>query len=253
MSKLPKLNTPTFSLTIPSTKTKIDYRPFLVKEEKVLLMAAESAKQKNNKEDVAKEILKAMKNVIQNCILTDNIKIDNLASFDLEYMFLKIRSKSVGELAEINYINQNCKREKLKDEEVCIVKFAINLNEIEITEDPAHVNKIMLTDTIGITLKEPSTDVIVESAQQPSEMDSTFYLVSKCIDKIFTNDEVYLAKDSSEEEMKEFIESLSSQQLSNIMDFFKTSPRLKHECVKKCGKCGDDVKITLEGIQDFFE
>ena len=244
---LPKLNTPTYELKIPSTGQKVKYRPFLVKEEKILLMAIEDG-------SVA-AMSKAMNNIISECT-EGEIKIKDLAPFDIEYFFLQLRGKSVGDIVDLTLRkpgNLTCGK-KLKDcTEMCEIK--IDINDVSVDSSEVKDSKIELTDTIGVKLNYPQFEVIqkftgIDGGATPQNI---FELINECIEYIWDGKEIYKAKDSTKKEIDEFVESLSTGQFQKIREFFDGMPKLKHDIIWKCPKCDKEAPIVLEGIDAFFE
>jgi len=236
---LPKIATPTYELTIPSTKKKIKYRPFLVKEEKILLLAMES-------NDV-KEIAESVKNVINNCIITRGVKVDNLSTFDIEYLFLNIRGKSVGEEVEVMV---TC-----PDDEVTQVPMSINLDEIKVVQDPKHNRDIKLDDSLTLRMKYPSLNEFVKSNFESGEemtVDDTFSMITGCIEQIYNEEESWSASDSTQKELKQFLEQLTSHQFKEIESFFETMPKLSHTLKIKNPNTGVESEVALEGLTSFF-
>lgn len=250
---LPKVNTPTFDIKIPSLDKEVQFRPFLIKEEKLLLIALETAKESKDAISSSKEIANAVSNVISNCIMDKSINIKSLASFDIEYIFLKLRAKSVSEISEINYIWKDCGSEEIKNTiGECVQKFSLNLSELELEFYPDNQKKIMITDEIGVIMKYPTNEIFFEMAKQKNEISSSFDLIIACIDQIFDANNLYATKDYTKAEMVEFLEGLLGSQIENILKFFQTLPKLKKTLNKSCEKCGKEIEINLEGIQDFF-
>jgi hypothetical protein len=245
---LPQINTPTFELTLPSTNVPVRYRPFLVKEQKILLMALESKE--------SSEMLRAIKQIITNCCLTEGVKIDALPMFDLEYFFLRLRAKSIGESIELNlnhYENTNRNMEECTH----TTKFNLNLMEVEVEKDPEHQNKIVLDEDtkIGIVLKYPTiglADKMQKASEGKNQMDTIVDVVCQCIDYIFDAENTYPASESSKQELVEFINNLGQEQFAKINNFFTTMPKLKHTIHWECEKCGTKDHITLEGMANFF-
>ena len=234
---LPKINTPTYELVVPSTGEEIRYRPFLVKEEKILLMAMESGDNK--------EIIRAIQDIVKECTY-DKLKLSTMPMFDIEYLFLNIRAKSVGEITTL--------RLKCPDDEKTTVKVDVNLTEIEVQTDKNHTNKIELTDEMGIMMKYPTIDSF---AGDMSEINASNMLevISGCIDSIYDKggEEVFEAKDQTTKELIEFIEQLNSKQFKNIQGFFDTMPKLKHIIKVKNPKTKKESEVVLQGLNDFFE
>jgi len=236
---LPKIATPTYELELPSTKQAIKYRPFLVKEEKLLVLALES-------ED-NKQITTAIKSVIKNCISTKGIKVETLPTFDIEFLFLNIRGKSVGEEVEVNIT--------APDDGVTPIPVTINLDEIKVTEDKEHTRKIKIDDTLMMEMKYPSLDQFIRNNfnfEESNNIDQSFELIAGCIDKIYSEDEVWAAADCTKKEIMEFLEQMNSIQFKEIEKFFDTMPKLSHtvKVINPVTKVKSDV--VLEGLSSFF-
>jgi hypothetical protein len=236
---LPKIATPTYELELPSTGETIQYRPFLVKEEKLLVIALES-------EDT-KQITTAIKTVIKNCILSKNVKVESLPTFDIEYLFLNIRGKSVGEELEVNII--------CPDDEETQVPVKINLDEIKVQKNEEHTNKIKLDDSIMMEMRYPSLDQFIKNNfdfNDKNAMDQSFELIGSCIDKIYTEDDVWTAADCTKKEIGEFLESMNSSQFKGIEKFFETMPKLSHTIKVKNPNTEVESEVVLEGLASFF-
>ena len=236
---LPKIATPTYELILPSIGKTIQYRPFLVKEEKLLVIALES-------ED-NKQITTAIKAVLKACVLTKGIKIETLPTFDIEFLFLNIRGKSVGEELEVKII--------CPDDEETEVDVTIDLDDIQVQRDDAHTNKIKLDDTLMMEMKYPSLDEFIKSNfdfSDKNQMDQSFQLIASCIDKIYTEDEVWATADCTKKEVNEFLEGMNSNQFKEIEAFFTTMPKLSHtiSVTNPTTKVKSDV--VLEGLAAFF-
>jgi len=237
---LPKISTPTYHLVLPSIEKEITYRPFLVKEEKLLVLALES-------EDT-KQITTAIKAVIKACILTKGIKVDTLPTFDIEYLFLNIRGKSVGESIDVNVI--------CPDDRKTEVQVTIDLDDIKVTKSENHTNQIKVDDNIMIEMKYPSLNEFIKSNfdfKDGNQMDQSFELIASCIDKIYTEDEVWAAEDCTKKEVNEFLESMNSSRFKGIEEFFTTMPKLSHTIKVKNPKTKVESDILLEGLASFFE
>lgn len=234
---LPTMDLPTYELEIPSTKKKIRYRPFLVKEEKVLLLAIESNDDKNIR-DAVLGLLKA-------CIQS-RVKIENLATFDLEYIFLNIRAVSVGEIVEMNVTCQ--------DDEETQVRYNLNLTEAQVIFPEGHSNKIMLTDTTGVIMKYPSFDRFVTGQFSDGSVDENevIKIIAESIDQIFQGEEVYDDSTTSKKEFIQFVESLTNAQMEKIQAFFESSPRLEHTFTVTNPNTGVESEYTLRGLNSFF-
>ena len=231
---LPTMDLPTYELEIPSNKKKIKYRPLLVKEEKVLLLALESENEKNIKDAVV-GLLKA-------CIQS-RVKVENLATFDLEYIFLNIRAVSVGEIVEMNVTCQ--------DDEETQVRYNLNLTDVNVIFPEGHTNKIMLTDTTGVVMKYPSMDGFVQGQFSNKDFD-VIDVIASSIDQIFQEEEVYDESTTTKKEFVQFVESLTNSQLEKIQAFFETSPRLEHTFKVTNPNTGVESEYTLRGLQSFF-
>jgi hypothetical protein len=236
---LPKISTPTYELELPSTEQTIKYRPFLVREEKLLVLALET-------EDT-KQITNAIKTVIKNCIETKAIKVESLPTFDIEYLFLNIRGKSVGEEIEVNII--------CPDDEETSVPVKINLDDIQVQKNEGHTNKIKIDDKIMMEMKYPSLEQFIKSNfdfNSDSQMEQSFDLISSCIDKIYTEDEVWVASDVTKKELTDFLEQMNSSQFKEIEKFFETMPKLSHKVKVKNPNTKIESEVTLEGLSSFF-
>jgi hypothetical protein len=236
---LPKIAAPTYELELPSTGETIQYRPFLVKEEKLLVIALES-------EDT-KQITTAIKTVIKNCILTKNIKVEALPTFDIEYLFLNIRGKSVGEELEVNIF--------CPDDGETQVPVKINLDDIQVQRNENHTNKIKVDSTIMMEMKYPSLEQFIKSNfdfNDKNAMDQSFELIASCIDKIYTEDEVWSTADVSKKEVNDFLESMNSSQFKEIEKFFETMPKLSHTIKVKNPVTEIESEVVLEGLASFF-
>jgi len=235
---LPNISTPTYELELPSTGKSIKYRPFLVREEKLLVLAMES-------EDT-KQITNAVKEVIKNCIQTKGIKIETLPTFDIEYIFLNIRGKSVGEELEVNLI--------CPDDEQTTVLTKINVEDIKVKKDSDHNTKINVDDTIIMEMKYPSLDEFIRDNfdVQSSTIEKSFEIIASCIDKIYNEEEVWSAADVTKKELMEFLDQMNSSQFKKVEKFFETMPKLIHEVKVTNPKTGVESTIVLEGLSSFF-
>jgi len=236
---LPKIATPTYELELPSTGETIKYRPFLVKEEKLLVLALES-------EDT-KQITNAIKAVLKSCIQTKGIKIETLPTFDIEYLFLNIRGKSVGEEIEVNVI--------CPDDEETQVPVSINIDDIQIEVTDDHDNKIKLDDNLMMEMKYPSLEEFIKNNfdfKETNQMDQSFALIGSCIDKIYNEDEVWATADCTKKEVNEFLEQMNSSQFKDIENFFETMPKLSHTITVINPKTKVKSDVVLEGLASFF-
>ena len=237
---LPKVNTPTYELVLPSNGKKIKYRPFLVREEKILIMALES--------ENTKQITDAVIDILNSCIVTKGIKLESLATFDIEYLFLNVRAKSVGESVEVNI---TC-----PDDKETTVQTTIDLDLIKVKKDKKHKNTIKLDDTLSIKLKYPSMDTFIENNFESTEGDndikSTLSMITSCIDMIYNDEESWNGSESTKKELEEFIEQLNSKQFKLIEDFFTTMPKLTHSVKVKNPQTEVESEVVLEGLAAFF-
>ena len=236
---LPKINTPTYQLVVPSTGKKINYRPFLVREEKILIMALET-------EDM-KQISNAIVEILSACILTKNIKVIEMSTFDIEYLFLNVRAKSVGEVVEVNV---TC-----PDDGETQVLTEINIDDIKIQKNRKHKDLIKLDDTLSMKMKYPSIEQFVESnfeTQDGQNVDQSLGMITSCIEQVYSDEESWSAKDCTEEELKEFIEQMNTKQFKEIEGFFTTMPKLTHKVKVKNPKTDVESEVELEGLASFF-
>lgn len=236
---LPKIVAPSYSLEIPSLKKEIKYRPFLVKEEKILIIAMES-------ED-PKQIANAVKTVISNCILTKGIKVEQLATFDIEYLFLNIRGKSVGETVDVLI---TC-----PDDGKTQVPVSINLDDIQISVNKNHSRDIKLDDTLTLRMKYPSMNEFIKSNfgnEFNMSVDDTFNLIVSCMEQVYNEEESWSASDCTQKELSEFIEQLSSKQFKEVENFFSTMPKLSHTLKIKNPNTEVESEVLLEGLSSFF-
>ena len=235
---LPKINTPTYELTLPSNGKKIKYRPFLVREEKILIMALETENQK--------QITDAVVEILDACIMTRGIKIQTLATFDIEYIFLNVRSKSVGETINVNII--------CPDDEKTSVEIPIDLETIKVKKDKSHTNIVKIDDNLSLKLKYPSMDQFIESNFESSDdtIKNTMKVITSSIDMIFSEEESWNASESTEKELEQFIEQLNSKQFQTIEKFFDTMPKLSHRVKVTNPKTNVESTVILEGLAAFF-
>lgn len=233
---LPKIAKITHELTIPSTGKKVKYRPFLVKEEKVLILAQESGSQK--------EVARAIKDVIAACVQTRGFKIDELATFDIEYLFLNIRGSSVGGDVEVIV---TC-----PDDEVTRVPVTIYLDDIAVVFDDEHSQTIKLDDTYSVKMKYPTMEMVMDTDAENVDVQQSLELIAGCIDQIYSEEESWAAADSSTKELVAWIEDLEPKQFQQLERFFETMPKLSHTITVKNPETGVDNDIVLEGMGSFF-
>ena len=235
---LPINSAPTYTLTVPSTGQEVKYRPFLIKDEKTLLIAQQA-------EDIG-VMVDSLKDVIKSCV-KDEIDVNNLATFDLEYIFTQLRAKSVGEIVELVLKCDDCEDEK------ATVKINIDLTKLEVEKDAEHKTKIPLFEDVGIVLKYPSVDVVKKLENSNVEnVDEIFKIVVSCIDYIYSSDEIFYAKDQTKEELTEFLNNLTTDQFGEVRKFFDTMPKLKKELKYTCPVCNKEHNKVLEGLNSFF-
>ena len=236
---LPTIATPTYELELPSTGKKVKYRPFLVKEEKLLVLALES-------EDT-KQITTAIRAVLKSCIQTRGVKVDSLPTFDIEFLFLNIRGKSVGEELEVNLI--------CPDDGETSVPVTINIDDIKISKSEDHTKKIQLDKSLIMEMKYPSLDEFIKNnfdfSGDPG-IDQSFDLIASCIDKIYNEEEVWSTADCTKKEVKEFLEQMNSMQFKEIEKFFETMPKLSHSVTFTNPKTKVESTVVLEGLSSFF-
>lgn len=235
---LPKIAVPTYELELPSTGETIKYRPFLVKEEKLLVMASET-------ED-PKQITDAVKGVLKNCIGTRGVKVETLPTFDIEYLFLNIRAKSIGEEIEVNII--------CPDDEETEVPVTINVDDIKVVRNDNHTKTIKLDDTLMMDMKYPSLDQFIKSNFNLTEnsIDQSFELIAACVDKIYNEEEVWTTSDVTKSELVDFLDQMNTSQFKQIEEFFNTMPKLSHVVSVKNPKTKVKSDVTLEGLSSFF-
>ena len=233
---LPQVSLPTYELEVPSTGKKIKYRPFVVKEEKILLLALESGDDK--------QIEDAVRTLLKNCIQS-RVKLEDLAIFDLEYIFLNIRAVSVGEVVEMLL---TC-----EDDGETQVKYNLNLTEVEVSKPEGHDSKIMLSDTMGVIMKYPSFEEFVKVSIIGKDTSSEVIdIMARCVDQIFDGEDVYDSSTTSKKEFVQFIEGLTNKQFEDVQSFFSEMPQLKHEIKLKNPNTGVDNEFVIQGLTNFF-
>ena len=236
---LPTISTPTYELTLPSSNRKIKYRPFLVKEEKILILAMESQD--------TKQIARSVKDVISKCILTKGIKVEKLSTFDIEYLFLNIRGKSVGEKIEVMV---TC-----PDDGKTQVPMSIDIDSIKIQRDKNHSTDIVLDDTYTLRMKYPSLNEFIKNnfgAVENMGVDDTFDLIASCIDQVYSEEESWTSDECTKKELSDFVESLNSSQFKLVENFFVTMPKLSHTIKVKNPNTKVESDVKIEGLQSFF-
>ena len=239
---LPKLNVPVYEAILPSTESVIKYRPFLVKEEKILMTAMEAGDNTT--------MQTAVNQIITNCV-QEKINVDNLPTFDIEYLFLRLRAKSVGEEVTVGLQPWGCPQ---NEGDLCkfTTEVKINLEEVKVVKDKEHTNKIMLNDDVGIMMEYPNLDVMKKFKKNSSESEMGMKLIKDSIKMIFTEEETHEKDSFTEEELDEFIESLTSDQFVKLRQFFDTMPQLKHVAKYTCNTCGEEKETTIQGLESFF-
>ncbi len=237
---LPKISTPTYELELPSTGKKVRYRPFLVKEEKILIMALES-------QDM-KQITSAITTVLKDCILSRGIRIKELATFDIEYLFLNVRAKSVGETVEVNV---TC-----PDDDKTMVQMEIAIDEIQVQKDPDHSNIVKLDDNLSVEMKYPSFQEFIntnfEFEDDSNNVDKSFDIITSCIGQVYNEEESWSGSDCTKKELKDFVESMNSKQFKDVENFFSTMPKLSHKIKVKNPITEVESEVVLEGLASFF-
>ena len=237
---LPKINTPTYDLTLPSTGKKIKYRPFLVREEKILIMAMES--------ENMTEITNAIVQILSDCILSKDVKVESLATFDIEYLFLNVRAKSVGETVDVNI---TC-----PDDGETQVEMSINIDSIKVQKTRGHKNIIKLDDELSMKLRYPSLEQFVENnfetAEGISEVGKSLSMITSCVDMIYNAEESWEASDYSKDELDEFVEQMNTKQFKQIEKFFTTMPKLSHTIKVRNPNTKVESEVILEGLASFF-
>lgn len=230
-------STPRYKLTIPSMQKEVTFRPFLVKEEKALMIAQQSEDQ-----DV---MVTTLKSVIQSCI-QDKINVDDLAVFDIEYIFTQLRARSVGEIVELILKCESCEDEKAS------VKYTIDLSKLKVDFPEGHEKKIVLFDDVGVIMKYPSLEVLKKIEKAGSDIESVFDIIASCIEFIYNTDEMFATKDVKPEEVKEFINNLTQEQFQKLQNFFETMPKLEQRVKYKCPVCSKDHDKLIRGLESFF-
>ena len=239
---LPKINTPTYELTLPSNRKKVKYRPFLVREEKILVLALESEDQK--------QITDAIIQIIGDCLITKNVDVTKLPTFDIEYLFLNVRSKSVGETVEVNVTCPDDGKTK--------VETSINIDDIKVVKDKDHKLIVQLDDKYSMKLKYPSLDQFIENnfdfemAAPNESVSAAMSMLSSCIDMIYDDEESWDASESTKEELDEFIDQLNTKQFQQVEEFFRTMPKLSHKLKVTNPQTGVESEVVLEGLASFF-
>ena len=234
---LPKLDIPIYELVVPSTDEKIKYRPFLIKEEKILLIAMESG--------ANEDIIQAVKQIVSECTF-NTLKLGDMPMFDVEYIFLQIRSKSVGEVSKLKVL--------CKDDGKTYANVEVDLTEIEVQVNDDHTNKIELTDEMGVIMKYPTIDSFSTAGISDITAENMLDVIVACIDKIYDKkgEEVYDSKDSTKKELMDFVEQMNTTQFQDVQAFFDSMPKLRHEITVKNPKTKKESKVTLTGLNDFF-
>jgi len=242
---LPKIDVPVYNVKLISNDKTLQFRPFTVKEEKLFLMANES--------EELDSVVDTIKQILNNCIL-DEFDINSLPLFDIEYLFLNIRARSISEIVNLKYkCNNNILDEETKEEKKCnnVVEIDLNVLDIKPEKQESHTSKIEITERMGMVMKYPSFETL-KNFDIENQSDSIIKTTIGCIDYIYDQDSIYYAKDNTEEELIEFVESMQAKDLEKIKAFFDTMPKMKRDIDFKCNKCGHEEKVELEGIQNFF-
>ena len=240
---LPKLTVMKHDLSIPSTGREVTYRPFLVKEEKILMMAMEGGE--------AKDLVRTLREIIASCV-EDELDVKSLTMFDIEYIFLQLRARSVGDKIPISYTSEE---EKCGEtDKKCQFDTEVNIDEIKVERKEEHTDLIELTDKIKIKMRYPEIEMATKlsNVKREKTVEVTFSIIGQCIEYIMDGEEMHKPSDYTEKELDDFLNSLSSHQFKNIQQFFDTMPKLKHKVIGKCAKCGKENERVLEGMADFF-
>ena len=241
---LPKLSVPEYDLTLPSNGQKIRYRPFLVKEQKILMIA-----QEGNDE---KETVDAVKKIISNCCLTEGVDVEEMPLFDVEYFFLNLRSKSVGEKVSLYFRHQKCPEndnEPAKNQ----TEIEVDLNKVKVVKDKKHNPNIKLTKDIGIVMKHPKVNSMGKfQSNKEKDMSLIFKIIGECIDQVYDADDTYSATDYTPKELDEFLSNMTEDQFLKIQTFFETMPKIKQNVKFKCVDCEFEDVVEVEGLQNFF-
>ena len=239
---LPKLDVPIYTMQLASTGEEIKYRPFLVKEEKILLMALEGEDEK--------EMTTAIKQIINNCVVSEGIDVENLPLFDIEYILINLRARSMGDVIKTRYVNNSCEREDCEP-----IEMEVNVAQLEVDKSKDHKNKIELTKDVGIIMKYPNMEMMSKAqliGGQDADSTTVFEVIYECIDQVYDSEDVYSKKDYSKDELQEFIDSFTSDQFREVQSFFETMPKLYKDIEFNCKKCGYKEDIRLEGLAGFF-
>lgn len=255
MSNLPLLKTPEYELVIPSSGQKAVFRPFLVREEKILLIAMQS--------DDEKQVIRAVEDIIKSCLITP-IEMNKLSMFDIEYIFLKIRSKSIGEVVEMKYQCQKEILKEIRDEDTGEIKLVnrpcgtnvpitIHLDEVTVDKNPEHTTQIKINEEVGVIMRYPNLALarkIQNEGRNTEDVGQALDLIAACIESVFDSKDVFT--EFNQNELVQWLETLTQQQFAEIQKFFDTIPRLKHTIHFCCPACGNEHDIIIEGIQNFF-
>ena len=241
---LPKIDVPIYTVNLVSTGKPVRFRPFLVREQKLFLMASESSD--------SNEMVGVIRQVLKNCVL-DEVDVDSLPTFDLEYLFMNLRARSVEEVVDLRYKCNNVLNETNGEEKQCngVVEFKLNILEVQPTKNPNHKNKIQLTENLGICFKYPTFEML-QRYEKMSESEMMINILIDCIDYIYDKEEIYYAKDSTKQELEDFVDSLQQKDMEKFKEFFDTMPEIKKDVHFKCPKCAYEEDITIKGMQNFF-
>ena len=241
---LPKLDVPIYSVNLISTGKPVRFRPFLVREQKLFLMAAESTD--------GNEMINTIRQVLKNCVL-DEIDVDALPTFDLEFLFMNLRARSVEEVVELSYKCNNTVKDESGEDKTCngLVNMKINILEIQPTKNPKHEKKIQINENLGIVFKYPTFEMF-QKYEKMSENEIMVNILVDCIDYIYDKEQVYYAKDTPVKELEEFVDSLQQKDLEKFKQFFDTMPEIKKDVHFKCPKCSYEEDIAIKGLQSFF-
>jgi hypothetical protein len=239
---LPSNTTPIYTVTLPSTQEQVRFRPFLVKDQKNLLIAQQS--------DNQQVMADTLKQVISSCLVDSNLDVGNLATFDMEYLFLQIRGKSVGEQVPLIL---KCDEDHGEDNKKAQIKYQVNIDDIKVEFSEEHISKFELFDNVGVKMRYPSFEVLDKfNSPQSNDAEVMFNIVGSCIEYVYDPEEIYYAKDQTQEEITQFLENLTTDQFGKIQKFFDTMPKMVHNIEYNCPVCGKHHTVKLEGLQSFF-
>ena len=238
---LPINTTPSYTVTLPSDKRLVKYRPFLVKDQKNLMIAQQSENQQ--------VMADTLKSVIANCLVDNDIDVNTLATFDMEYLFLHIRGKSVGEDVPLVL---RCDEDHGEDNKKAVIKYSVKIDDIEVKFSDEHESKFTLFNDVGVQMRYPSFDILDKLKTNVNDAEMMFDIIGQCIEYVYDDNEVYYTHEQTKEEINQFLDNLTSEQFDKIQKFFDTMPKLTHTVEYDCPVCSKHHKVTIEGLQSFF-